>query len=319
MLEEIEAEDYQSLESVRLPLGRFTVIVGPSGHGKSAMIRALKALCFNQVGHRFIRHHRPAARVKLTFDGGKTVEWAKPRDKSATYTFNGVEYTRTGRKVPEEIENALSIRRVDVDKGISFTPQFHSQSDLPLLLTESSTMAARALAKFTKLSVLVEAQMDCRRDFRREQRDHEAAEQEAKRLKEKMDELPRVRRGRNVLERATKVMRAADEQLGIVKQADDIAQDITGSLLIADIILPRMVEIEALSERVAELEDMVSVVQEAKNSHAAVETASQTAKKLETALTDVQDQYAVLVEELGACPLCGSTETWGDHEHAAED
>lgn len=298
-----------------MKLGRFTVIVGPSGHGKSALIRALKALCFNQVGHRFIRHHRPAARVKLTFDGGKTVEWDKPRDKSATYTFNGVEYTRTGRKVPEEIENALKIRRVDVDKGISFTPQFHSQSDLPLLLTESSTMAARALAKFTKLSVLVEAQMDCRRDFRREQRDHEAAEEEVTHLKKKMDELPRVRRARNVLERATKLMRTANEQLSIVTQADDIARDIIGSLLIADMTLPRVAEVEALSENVTTLEEIVNAVRNAKDCGEVVDTASQAVKKLETALTGVQDQYAVLVEELGACPLCGSTETWGEHDH----
>ena len=57
MLERIEVKDYQSLADVDIPFGRFTVIVGPSGNGKSALIRALKALCFNQVGHRFIRHH----------------------------------------------------------------------------------------------------------------------------------------------------------------------------------------------------------------------------------------------------------------------
>ena len=48
MLERLEVKDYQSLADIDIPLGRFTVIVGPSGNGKSALIRALRALWENQ-------------------------------------------------------------------------------------------------------------------------------------------------------------------------------------------------------------------------------------------------------------------------------
>lgn len=315
MLERLEIQDYQSIKDIDLPLGKMTVIVGPSGNGKSALIRALKALCFNQVGHRFIRHKQQKAWVRLTLDGGKTVEWEKPREKGATYTDGDQVYTRVGRAVPEGIENTLGIRRIEIDKGVAFTPQFHSQLDLPLLLTESSTLAARALAKLTKLSVLVEGQMDCRRDLKRVEQAKKAAEEEAGRTKTQLDELPNVRRVRNVMERANKLMRTANQQLGIAKQADDIVQDIAGSLLIADLTLPRMEEIEALSERVNALDDIVSAVIDAQERGEAVGSSTQEVKEAQAALTAVEDQYDVLVKELGACPLCGSTETWGEHEH----
>lgn len=314
-LERIEVQDYQSLQDIDLPLGQFTVIVGPSGNGKSALIRALKALCFNQVGQRFIRHKQQKAWVRLTLDGGKTVEWEKSRDKGATYTDGEQVYTRVGRAVPEEIENTLGIRRIEIDKGVAFTPQFHSQLDLPLLLTESSTLAARALAKLTKLSVLVEGQMDCRRDLKRVKRDHEAAEEEAERTKGQLAKLPNVRRARNVLDRANRAMRAANQKLDVAKQADDIVQDIAGSLLIADLTLPRMEEIEALSERVAVLDNIVNAVIDAQERGEVVESSAQEVEEAQAALVAVEDQYKALVEELGACPLCGSTETWGKHEH----
>jgi len=315
VLERLEIQDYQSIKDIDLVLGRFTVIVGPSGNGKSSMIRALKALAFNQVGHRFINHKSQKAWVRLTLDGGKTVEWEKPRDKSATYTSDDQVYTRTGRAVPEDIENVLGIRRIEIDKGLSFTPQFHSQHDLPLLLTESSTLAARALAKLTKLSVLVEAQMDCRRDLKRAQRANTAAEEEAERTKAQLAELPNVHRARDVMDRANKLMRVAKEQLGAAKQADDIVQDIAGSLRIADLTLPRPEEVEALDERVTALEGIVAAIQHTKKAAAAAGVGRAEEEQARDDLAELEQRYEKLVTELGACPLCGSTEAWGEHEH----
>lgn len=315
MLERIEVKGYQSLKDIDLPLGSFTVIVGPSGNGKSSLIRALKAICFNQSGHRFISHDQQRAWVRLTLDGGQTVEWEKPKDKSATYTTNDQLYTRTGRAVPEDIEKLIGIRKIEIDKGLAFTPQFHSQNDGPLLLDESSTLAARALAKLTKLSVLVEAQMDCRRDLKRSQRQHTSAEEEAERLRTQLAALPKVRRARNVLDRSNKLMRVSNERLGTARQAEDIVHDISGSLLIADLILPQPEEADAMVKRVNELEKVVATIQQRNNWAAAAGVAQ---VEVGQALEDQEQwerQYEELVAELGACPLCGSTERWGEHDH----
>ena len=36
------------------------------------------------------------------------------------------------------------------------------------------------------------------------------------------------------------------------------------------------------------------------------------ADEAEVVLSGVEDSYRALVEELGACPMCGSTESWGN-------
>lgn len=314
MLELIEMENCQSAKDLSIPFGRFTVIVGPSGSGKSTMIRSLKALCFNQASRRFIRHHQQKATVRLTFDGGQVIEWEKPKDKGATYTTDDQVYTRVGRAVPEDIENLLGIRQIVIDKTAKFTPQFSSQHDLPLLLTESSTLAARALAKLTKLSVLVEAQMDCRRDYKRVGTAHKAAEEEAARAKEQFDGLPNVRHASNILARANKLKTSVDKQLDVARQANEIVQDIASSLLIADVVLPTTEEIEALEERLGALEGIVAAVQRANKAASSLDTSEDELSHVRIELKQLEEQYDALVEELGACPLCGSTETWG-HKH----
>lgn len=314
VLEKIKVRNYQSLEDVDLILGTMTVIIGASGSGKSSLIRALKALVFNQTGDRFIRHGQQKTSVILTFDDGKTVEWEKTRGKSATYDANGVLYTRTGTKVPSEIEEALGIRRIEIDKGLSFTPQFHSQHDAPLLLTESSTLAARALAKLTKLSILVEAQMDCRRDGRRAGQQHTAAEEEAERTKEQLAALPSVKRAKNVLERAAKVMRNTADKLATARQADDIVQDISGALLVADLTLARPEELEEMQERIDEVSRMVLAVTDFEHAALDLDDAGDTEEEAEGDLASEEVTYKLLIEELGACPMCGSTESWG-HDH----
>ncbi len=314
MLEQIEVTNYQSLADLSIPFGRFTVIVGPSGNGKSALIRALKSLCFNQVGPRFIRHRQQKATVRLTFDGGQVIEWEKGKGKGASYATDDQVYTRIGRAVPEDIENLLGIRQIVIDKSLKFAPQFSSQHDQPLLLTESSTLAARALAKLTKLSVLVEAQMDCRRDYKRVGTANKAAVEEAERAKEQFTGLPNVRHARNLLERAAKLKTSVDKQLAVAIQADEIVHDIAGSLLIADLVLPTPDEVEALEKRLATLESIVAAVKKANDAESVVDASAAEADNASADLEDLEKRYEELVEELGACPLCGSTETWG-HEH----
>ena len=315
MFEHLTVENFQSIKLGEIDFGRLTVIVGPSGRGKSAFIRALTALCFNQVPKDFIRHHQQKARVTLTLDGGQVVEWEKHRDKGATYGMGDQAYTRTARAVPPDITQALAVRRIEVDKGIAWRPQFSLQFDLPLLLTESSTLAARALAQLTKLSVLVEAQIECRRDKQRAVRQRTSGEEEVDRLKEQLDAMPNVRRARNIMDRASKRLRESTEKLTTATQADEIAQDIAGSLLLADITPPADHDMTALVEQMVALEDVLEAITASETSDEAVVDARNAAEEAEVVLAGAEDTYQALIEELGACPMCGSTETWG-HEHA---
>lgn len=316
MLERLEVENYQSLKHVEADFGRWTVVIGPSGRGKSAFIRALTALCFNKTGDGFIRHGQQKACVALTFDDGQEVIWEKARGKGAIYGFGKQEYTRTGNKVPPDIEQALAVRRIEVDKNVAWRPQFHLQFDLPLLLTESSTLAARALAQLTKLHVLVEAQIECRRDKQRATRKQTSSEEEITRLREQLHTLPNVRQARNVMDRANKLLRASVDKMAIISQANEIAKDIVGSLLLADITPPTGLDMEGVEDQTEALERALEAITQSDVAVESLASARIGVEEAESTLTEVEDSYQALVEELGACPMCGSVETWGKHTHA---
>ena len=311
MFERLNVVNYQSIGEVDLPLGAFTVIVGPSGRGKSAFMRALTALCFNQVGGNFVRHGQQKTTVTLTFDEGRVIEWSKPRDKGATYVLDGQEYTRVGRSVPQDVEDALAVRRIEVDKGISWRPQFHLQHDLPLLLTEAPTLAARALAKLTKLYVLVEAQVACRRDKQRADRQNASAVEEVERLREQLAGLPNVKRAQGSMDRARKLLRTTSERLGTADSASRIVEDIKGSLLLADIVLPPEREMADLGERLGAAEQAVRSVGKLGRAKTSADEVGGVVDRAAEKAEHLQAEHDALVEELGACPLCGSTETWG--------
>lgn len=159
--------------------------------------------------------------------------------------------------------------------------------------------------------------MDCRRDYKRVSTSHKAAEEEVERAKSQFDGLPNVRHVSNILERATKLKTSVDKQLDIARQADEIVHDIAGSLLIADLVLPTPEEVEALEGSLTTLEGVVAAIQQANKAASAADASE---NELGTARLDLQQlekQYDALVEELGACPMCGSTETWG-HDHGTE-
>lgn len=176
-LSRVIVKGYQSLEDVEIELGPMTVIVGPSNSGKSALVRAIQAACFNQTGQDFITRGKKEAWVLLSFavpdqpGMEEGVIWSKKGTK-ATYelsdNYEGPyrEFTKFGTGVPEEIEEFLGITRIDID-GSKLLPQFAGQFDSPFLLTESASRTARIIAKVTKLDRILTAAAEARRDIGR--------------------------------------------------------------------------------------------------------------------------------------------------------
>ncbi len=316
MLEKLEVVDYQSIKHAELPLGRFTVFVGPSGRGKSSVVRALTSLCFNRAGDSFIRHGRNKTVVTLTLDGGEVVEWEKSKGKGATYGLNDQLFTRTGRDVPEAVSDVLGIRQIDLDKTTSFRPQFHDQFDAPMLMTESSSVAARVLARVTKLQFLSEGKTKCNKDFKRANRKIDAAEDDKERLETEVHGLIKLGPAFKIKKKVKGLLDGVKVVADTAGEAQEIAQDISLALRMVDTPLPSQGTIDAAVEA-------VELVQKAQRAMYERETAAVLAFNSEDRIIRLEEELVALnldeihvIEELGACPLCGSSENW-DHEHQA--
>lgn len=175
MLTRLRIEDFQSWDSADVELGPFTVFVGPSSRGKSAIVRALEALATNppvpkSTQQSYIRHGKKECLVLVEDSDGTVVSWVKGPQPLYYTLVNGDEheFTKLGREVPNEVRDALGIRPISVDDQHSIWPQFHTQGlDYAWLIRESPSQRARTLAAMTRLDAIVGAQILARRDIKR--------------------------------------------------------------------------------------------------------------------------------------------------------
>jgi DNA repair exonuclease SbcCD ATPase subunit len=149
-LTSISVRNFQSIKKADLELGNFTVIVGPSSSGKSAMIRAFRALANNVRGSGMIT--RGQKQMAITARTNTHVITLERTERSGSYRLAGADgemtFTKLAGEVPQHVADALRL-----DEGVNFAAQF----DKPFLLDESGATVARQLAELTKVNLIFEA------------------------------------------------------------------------------------------------------------------------------------------------------------------
>lgn len=191
-LQRVHVKNFQSIADTTLELGGLTVLVGPGDAGKSAILRALRALCLNDASDDDIRHGEKRATVTLTDEDGTVIEWWKERGVGGCYRAFGKEFTKTGGEVPVEIAEYLGIGRIEVDATTELTPQLSDQFDSPFIIWETGSRRARILGKATRLDVVVTAQMACKKNLDTHRREAERADRELEEVMSQLASLPDV-------------------------------------------------------------------------------------------------------------------------------
>lgn len=155
MLTRVHIRNFQSLVDVDLALERFTVIVGPSNSGKSALVRALAAAAGNpRRGGAYITRGQKNTTVAVHTDthlvvferaagtsGYRVLDLATGTEQS---------FARLAGTVPDQVSAAL---RLPADGGVNLAGQFAP----PYLLTESGSAVARVLGALTNVTTIFAA------------------------------------------------------------------------------------------------------------------------------------------------------------------
>jgi DNA repair ATPase RecN len=158
MIDSIKTVNFQSLQDVDIEFGDFTVIVGASSSGKSALTRAMKAVTSNSLDSDYITRGSKKSAVSLrTQDTTVTIE--RELGGSSVYKIAKVgskesRFARLNRQVPAEVTEALGILPSTQEvASINFAGQF----DTPYLLKEGSSSVARVLGELTNVSTIFTA------------------------------------------------------------------------------------------------------------------------------------------------------------------
>ncbi len=320
MIQSIEVKNYQSHVDTHVELAPFTVLVGQSSAGKSAFVRAMKAMTSNQSGKDFITHGQQTAQVKFTTDKGTiTLTKGKPEDSYVILENNDIKnprrYTKLGTAVPEDVTKFLGIAAKD---AINFAGQF----DMPFLLTASGASVASTLGELTNVSAIFEAS----REGNRLKNSYSAL------LKTRQSDLTGITsqvEGYAELDTQIENITAAEEALTRLEQAqarlshlNDLmltVQTATGRLRAAErrtaYALPTT---EHLWELVNRLNDVNHLIYNLSAESKAKADAQARIDKLTTELSTIEDSYIQLLHDAGTCPTCGQNtkEITHDHVHA---
>ena len=135
-------ENYQIIELIDFEIKGITILSGKSNNGKSSCYRAIRALCFGQLGDFFVRSGNGQCRIRMDIDNHK-FGWA--RGKESVFYLDGKPYTNSARKPPEDFTQYLNIREVELAK-FDLAPNFASQFDPLFLVGLTPPQAASALS-----------------------------------------------------------------------------------------------------------------------------------------------------------------------------
>lgn len=161
MLTHLSVRNYQSLDTLDIELSPFTVIVGPSSSGKSALTRALRTLTTNTRGSSFVSTWAKRSTIEAEFtDGSVTLtRGAKTADDSYVLHTPNLDtteqtFTKLSGTTPEEVSEFLGI-----DPALTFADQF----DRPFLLADSPAEVARTFAALTNVHTVFAAAREANR------------------------------------------------------------------------------------------------------------------------------------------------------------
>lgn len=202
------------------------VLCGPNNCGKSAVVAALRLVCYNEASTHVVRHGAREAVVEIVTGDGHTVRWSRKRNGSPRYEIDGQVFDRLGKGgVPERVHQVLKLPLVTANsEDQEFDVHFGQQQTPIFLLNAPARASAFFFASSSDAVRLVEMQNAHRQNVLDRTRDRKRLGDEER---ERSDLVDRLTPLNLVLDQLGNVegdfARLCDESSSITRFAEHIA------------------------------------------------------------------------------------------------
>lgn len=183
IIKNIKMEGFQShLDSDFTLSDLLTVITGPTDAGKTAIIRALKWLAFNEPrGNDFVNAKAGAARVTLNLANGITITKER-KGNQTTYTHSLIKEPFVQAEPPREVSEALGLEKIAFGEDQEQILNIAFQLDPPFLISAPGSVGAKALGKIAGTEVVDGASKAVAKDIYAARQEKQQAEREIAKL-----------------------------------------------------------------------------------------------------------------------------------------
>lgn len=241
-IKQVEITNFQSHANTVVefaPTGHLTVITGNSDSGKTAVIRALRWVFYNQPqGTDFIRVGCTSSQVTVAMDDGWSVTRLRTPSKNqyiVTHPDGDKQvYEGFGNNVPVEVQQVLGVAPVDVE-GMDLKLNIAEQLDGPFLGNNiAASFRAKVLGKLAGTEDVDVANKQLGTDLYRHDQDLKSVKNQLEAKTEQIEELAWVE-GLGVkiaqLEVLAQMIKSKQEQLrdlkGLKSKADEVLSRIS--------------------------------------------------------------------------------------------
>ncbi|MCR9040896.1 AAA family ATPase [Bacillus sp. L381] len=192
------------------------VITGPSDSGKTAVLRAVRWVAFNEpAGEAFLNRVVGETEVSLTLDTGQVITKRRRRGKTS-YLFQQNEDDEGSlfekSEVPEEVTAALGIRK-ETFGDFETTLNFAYQLDAPFLISETASAGAKVLGKLAGTAAVDMAVKSVNKDTIAARNERSRATQDIEKINGELLKYAGVEEAKEQLELAQYVLDEAERKI----------------------------------------------------------------------------------------------------------
>jgi len=162
----LKIKNFQSIEycELEIPEGEFTIVVGPSNTGKSAIIRALECVLYNKSDGDQVRNGANSCEIEIIFRDNTKILWSRTRTGGAKYLVNGESFSAIGKTVPPILIEKGFYELITKDKKINV--QIAPQFDNIFLLNKTGGSTTEIISNLGNLDRIVKSNKMCEADLR---------------------------------------------------------------------------------------------------------------------------------------------------------
>lgn len=171
-------ENFQSIENLSIDIRDFTSLVGKSNRGKSAIVRALRVVLYNEWEASYLREGTKECRISLEIlqkseylksilpeFNIERVEIRKPANEYTVWLDDGTKlsYPKVGKNTPE-VFSKIALSEIESERKDFFNLNFQAQLDPLFLVTGTDVVITSFINKVFDISRFEKALREMRSD-----------------------------------------------------------------------------------------------------------------------------------------------------------